>query len=356
LTLGPAAWILGADEQRFFLTDGVGALKRSNVGAGGAEYPIGTLRGATLSDTSYAPVIVANSGTADNISMRVQASIDNPPFFMGDAVNLQWTATEDVPGGSALTLTVQWNSADAGSTFNPGGSVALNYHTTTWTEAAAMVNGAGPWTATAAGITEVSKYYVGMSNPLPVELRAFAAHRSGDVVQLRWETASELMNNGFDVERSLSGESWEAIGWVPGAGTSHTPRSYAWIDTLAADAREALRIQYRLAQVDADGSVRYSPVVEVWREERPMPRGTVNVYPLPLRDKATITFTLAEADVLHIQLFTAAGTMLRTVQEAGQYPAGSHSIGLDVSTLPAGSYFIVLRGAKGIASRMLMKL
>lgn len=356
LTLGPAAWILGANEQRFFLTDGVGALKRSNVGASGAEYPIGTLRGATLSDTSYAPVIVANSGTADNISMRVQASVDNPPFFMGDAVNLQWTAAEDVPGGTALTLTVQWSSADAGSTFNPGGSVALNYHSSTWTEAAAMVSGAGPWTATASGIPEVSKYYVGMSNPLPVELRAFTAHRSADVVQLRWETASELMNNGFDVERSLSGESWEAIGWVPGAGTSHTPRSYAWLDTLTANAREALRIQYRLAQVDADGSVRYSPVVEVWREERPLPRGTVNVYPQPLRDKATITFMLAEADVLHIQLFTAAGTMLRTIQEAGYYAAGTHSVGVDVSTLPAGSYFVVLRGAKGSASRMLVKL
>ena len=104
---------------------------------------------------------------------------------------------------------------------------------------------------------------LGNAFPLPVELTSFAAKVSGNKVLLNWETATEVNNYGFEVERaSLSASPlrvWEKIGFVNGNGNSNSSKSYYFIDANVTQGKYS----YRLKQIDNDGQFEYSKVIEV---------------------------------------------------------------------------------------------
>jgi hypothetical protein len=77
-------------------------------------------------------------------------------------------------------------------------------------------------------------------------------------VALRWATASETNNREFVVERGTDGQHFVAVGSVAGAGNCLTARTYAYDDNVAS--LGAVRLCYRLRQVDFAGAVSYSPV------------------------------------------------------------------------------------------------
>lgn len=90
---------------------------------------------------------------------------------------------------------------------------------------------------------------------LPVELLYMNAELQyngrgiRNTVILRWETASELNNWGFYVERSHDGRRWEKLDFVPGLGTTSQGGEYEFEDL---DPLEGISY-YRLRQMDLDG-------------------------------------------------------------------------------------------------------
>ncbi|OON70675.1 beta strand repeat-containing protein [Hymenobacter sp. CRA2] len=103
---------------------------------------------------------------------------------------------------------------------------------------------------------------VSTATPLPVTLVQFTAEPAGPgTVRLAWATAQEQRSAYFDVERSLNGQHFVAIGRVAAAGTSTNRRTYALHDEqLPAGAS---LFYYRLRQVDTDGTAAYSPLKAV---------------------------------------------------------------------------------------------
>ncbi len=100
------------------------------------------------------------------------------------------------------------------------------------------------------------------TQPLPVQLVSFQARRTGAAtVLLTWTTATELANAGFSIERSVDGVSFGRIGFVAGAGSSSARLAYTFADKAALSAA-----YYRLAQLDTDGTVTFSPVQYVGAE------------------------------------------------------------------------------------------
>ena len=97
------------------------------------------------------------------------------------------------------------------------------------------------------------------AGPLPVTLVAFTAQAEGPAaVRLRWTTASELDNAGFTVERSLDGRTFQAVGSLPGVGSSASAHAYSLLDGhLPAG---ATLLYYRLRQTDRDGTAHYAPL------------------------------------------------------------------------------------------------
>jgi len=94
--------------------------------------------------------------------------------------------------------------------------------------------------------------------PVPVEFISLTGSISDGQVVLQWQTASELNNSHFVVEKSPNGKDFSAIGTVKGSGTTNTIQSYSFID-------ENIRIEniYRLKQIDYDGKFDYSTTIVV---------------------------------------------------------------------------------------------
>ncbi|MFK7797883.1 MAG: T9SS type A sorting domain-containing protein, partial [Aureispira sp.] len=120
---------------------------------------------------------------------------------------------------------------------------------------------------------------------LPIELVSFEAERNTrQEVQLRWTTAMELNNKGFEVERMLEGETeFIKVAYVEGQGTSSGLHSYYQIDPNSFTNVS----YYRLKQIDFDGTFSYSPTRAV--EGMANPDGTgMSVFPNPTQGALNI--------------------------------------------------------------------
>ncbi|MCC2548218.1 hypothetical protein LJY25_17340 [Hymenobacter sp. BT175] len=137
-------------------------------------------------------------------------------------------------------------------------------------------------TVSRAGLTDLGTLTLGdMQNPLPVTLVGFTATAAGSAtVQLRWLTAQELNNAGFEVERSADGRVFTRIGRVDGAGSS-SARSYLFRDDAAP---RTTTLYYRLRQLDFDGTATYSPIAAVVADAAPL-----LVLPNPAREWLSVT-------------------------------------------------------------------
>lgn len=97
--------------------------------------------------------------------------------------------------------------------------------------------------------------------PLPVTFIKFEGKAFENHNLLEWETATEINADRFQIERSLNGINWEAIGSVSAAGNSNQILKYNFQDADYLDVESF----YRLKQIDFDGQFEYSNVVLIDR-------------------------------------------------------------------------------------------
>ena len=183
--------------------------------------------------------------------------------------------------------------------------------------------------------TNFSGIYHGGLTPNPVQLTSFTAHVKDQAAVLRWRTATELNNFGFEIERSEEGRSWERIGFIPGAGTSSSPRSYDYTDH---DIPRSGALRYRLRQVDRDGSFEYSPIVHVSPGLSSL-QGITGSFPSPASSRTTVNYTVTTSGSMSLTLHDLAGREVMRVADTN-VEAGAYSAMLDVQALPRGMYFL----------------
>ncbi|RMF60593.1 MAG: hypothetical protein D6743_14740, partial [Calditrichaeota bacterium] len=95
---------------------------------------------------------------------------------------------------------------------------------------------------------------------VPVELVSFTAAADGNDVKLAWVTATETDNFGFDIERRGESEAtWKKVGFVAGKGTTANPSRYSFVDRALPPGK----YDYRLKQIDFDGTYEYTNAIEV---------------------------------------------------------------------------------------------
>jgi hypothetical protein len=125
-----------------------------------------------------------------------------------------------------------------------------------------------------------------LAGPLSVELTAFTAEAHGPTAHLSWHTASEKNNAGFAIETSADGTIFRRLGWVPGPGSSSTPRSYQF-DDVALATYPGPTVYYRLRQVDNNGPESLSPVRAVHVPASAVAR--LQMWPNPAAGTVTVT-------------------------------------------------------------------
>ena len=187
-------------------------------------------------------------------------------------------------------------------------------------------------------------------NPLPVELTTFSAIMKGNAVELKWQTATEVNNYGFEIQRSAEEQgTWEKIGFVKGHGNSNSPKHYSFTDT---DVEQAGNYFYRLKQIDVDGSFEFSPVVEVYFGA-PDKFELAQNYPNPFNPATTISYTIPEAQQVQLTVYNVLGKEIATLVNK-QQPAGNYKVFFDGSDLPSGIYIYKLQAGNFVQTRKMM--
>ncbi len=102
------------------------------------------------------------------------------------------------------------------------------------------------------------------SGMLPVKLIAFNAVLENNRVNCTWETASEVNNDYFTIERSVNGDDFEDVGTIKGRGNSSTNSRYHFTDNNPFEGIS----YYRLKQTDFDGKYSYSSIQTVGTTEQ----------------------------------------------------------------------------------------
>ncbi|MBL6449883.1 T9SS type A sorting domain-containing protein [Fulvivirga sp. 29W222] len=291
LIIGSSANIANASSLNYIITNGTGKLTQNGIGSGGRTgevlFPIGT------STSSYTPLVINNSGTLDNYSVRLASAVYEDGYSgviqTSDVVNKTWFIDEEVIGGSDVSLTFQWNDAENLSGFSPASVKVIHYNGTNWEVlATGGATGSGTYTMSALNVSSFSPFGIeGDAGTLPVELLFFQGSMQGDVAVLEWGTASELNNDYFTLERSSDLENFEAITTVKGKGTTEERQDYKYYDNHPSKGVA----YYRLKQTDFDGTFTYSDVIRVNNivlSEAP----ELNMYPVPNNgDQLTLRLT-----------------------------------------------------------------
>lgn len=179
-------------------------------------------------------------------------------------------------------------------------------------------------------------------NALPVELTSFSAATIGSKVKLSWNTATEINNYGFAIERKVGSPqssvgNYEKIGFVNGNGNSNSPKSYSFVD----DKVSAGKYLYRLKQIDNDGQFEYSKTVEI-NFNAPKKFELSQNYPNPFNPSTTISYNILEASNVKLTIYNLLGQEIKTLVNEFK-EAGVHTINFNASELNSGLYIYKLQ-------------
>jgi hypothetical protein len=169
------------------------------------------------------------------------------------------------------------------------------------------------------------------TNPLPIELINFTATPTSTNVLLNWQTASEINNDYFEIERSVDGENFFAIGKVNGAGNSSQLLNYSNVDN-----NPFVGVSYyRLKQTDFDGAFSYSEVKQVTFTSSDI----VRIFPNPAKNEVFVSFSdLSVFNEIVITDLTGKIIIIENTTEKSM-------ISIPLTNLASGVYLVSCKGS-----------
>ena len=225
-----------------------------------------------------------------------------------------------------------------------------------WTNGGAKVNRIAAndfFGATANDQMYFDNYYFGDAMPpiIPVELTSFTGNVNnlGQVI-LNWQTATELNNQGFEIERRTESSEFRTIAFVEGAGTVTEIRNYNYIDKTADQGIN----YYRLKQVDFNGTYAYSDEVEV-DVTAPLSFNLDQNYPNPFNPTTNIKFSVPESGNVKLSVYNLVGEEVAVLVN-GFSQAGTFEVTFDASNLSTGVYLYKLQSANSVQTKKMMLL
>ncbi len=165
---------------------------------------------------------------------------------------------------------------------------------------------------------------------LPVQLSYFTVSKSRNGVELKWETATEINNRGFQIQRSPDGRNhWTDVAFVAGAGNTNQRQNYSYVDMSPFKGIN----YYRLMQINFDGKVSYSDIKTI----RIAQLSQLSLY--PTLATSTITLEVASIDMLNtnLSIYDAQGRKVMQEKLINQKQQ------INISGLQSGMYLIKLQ-------------
>lgn len=166
---------------------------------------------------------------------------------------------------------------------------------------------------------------------VPVELVTFEGYIIQNGVKLNWATATESNNYGFEVERSKDKKRFEKMAFVKGHNTTTTTKQYQFIDKNIPPGK----YYYRLKQIDYDGTLSYSEVIEI-KITVPSKSELYQNFPNPFNSSTNISYTLSGDSHVKITIHNLIGQEICQIVNEFQ-KAGFHQV--PFNALEYGSKF-----------------
>jgi hypothetical protein len=173
---------------------------------------------------------------------------------------------------------------------------------------------------------------------VPVELSSFTASVNENDVTLSWQTATELNNSGFDVERARANEKWEKIGFVNGNGTTTEIHKYSFSDKDVPSGT----YNYRIKQIDYDGTFEYFELEQLISITPPDKFTLLQNYPNPFNPSTTIKFVIHKKSNVTITIFNSIGEDVLTLVNEEKV-AGSYEVNFNAAGFTSGIYYYKLQ-------------
>lgn len=201
-------------------------------------------------------------------------------------------------------------------------------------------NGLADMMGTAAPFLDVS-----FSLPLPIALSDFSAFAKNHTAVLEWQTAHEILGEGFHIERSKDSENWEKIGFKT-ATLQQFARKYHFIDKHPLSGEN----YYRLAAEGKDGKMEYSEIKTLFFG---IVADWVTVYPNPFAEVLNIELeTIIEGNV-ELTLVDVLGNRI-FVKHLEADGLSTFSLPMN-EQLPKGNYFLNVKWKGGNINVALVK-
>jgi hypothetical protein len=197
----------------------------------------------------------------------------------------------------------------------------------------------------------------GPSSPLPVQLHYFSTSATGLIVSLQWGTLSETNNFGFMIQaRDTAAQDFVDISGsnVPGNGTTVTPHDYLWLH----EGVQPGVYEYRLKQIDFDGTTHYSEaqLVSVDAPTDVVETGMIysfaleQNYPNPFNPTTTIRYSIPKTERVRLAIYSGLGQEVSRMVDEVQ-TEGTHQAVVHAGTLASGIYFYRLEVGTNVQTK-----
>ncbi len=184
---------------------------------------------------------------------------------------------------------------------------------------------------------------------IPVELLSFKAIAEKDHVFLTWETASEVNNYGFAVQKTFTPNdgNWKEIGVIQGNGTTTKHSSYSFTDLI----QKSVPVYYRLKQIDLNGTFTYSQEIKV--EFSPVQFSLEQNYPNPFNPATTINYSIPRNALVRLEVYNILGERVTTLVNETKFP-GNYSIKFNGSRYCLRRIYLQLTAGESILVRKML--
>ncbi len=353
LYISEVGYVTGYSAASYVQTESTGELVQKGLGPGS---PIGkTFFPVGHTFNSYTPCNIENAGTIDDFSVKIlsdhYADGTTGNISTSDKIDRTWFVEEAVPGGSNVTMTIQWNTAEELPGFNRALCFISHYTNGAWDSyTTTPASGSNPWTLTRTDITSFSPFSPDEGSALPIRLSEFNVDRKGKEIHLNWITETEINNDFFSVERSIDGEHFTEIGRKKGAGNSSQRLYYSLIDEKPIKGTS----YYRLKQTDFDGKYAYSQIESVTMDDKTIING-LKIYPNPSEScEVNVELSSESKQKVNCVLLNSLGQ--EKASDSFDVENGPNKFKLNYSIFSAGLYILEISSTDGTVQHFQLKL
>lgn len=229
----------------------------------------------------------------------------------------------------------------------------ISYVDSSWTSYTSTISniGGNQYKLSASGLTSFSGFTSSeKSTALPIELITFEGKCNNNNAILTWNTASELNNDHFTIEKLSNNKTWSKIGVIKGLGNSSIINNYKFIDNNY----DGDVVYYRLSQTDFNGSTTYFNPIQVSCSNNIEDETTIGIYPNPVKDKFNISIFSNDKSPFNVSIYDFNGAKVLELKNI-LLNDNQFTNDFDISFLPKGIYLLKIIGNNVDESKKIIK-